>query len=89
VVVANTNTRQGWTGEVIVDLALNPVGSKYRPAFTNKTTGPGAPLAPVREKPAGGVEIREISGAITRGPARAVRVTLERMEIQILSSADG
>ncbi len=94
VVAANTNTQAGWTGEVIVDLALNPAGSKYRPVFTNKTSAHGGEEAAVRpgpvvEKPAGGVEIREVSGAVTRGPARALRVTLEKMEIQILSSAAG
>jgi hypothetical protein len=89
IVVANTNTRAGWTGEVIVDLALNPVGSNYIPIFTNKTLSEsgeegGAAPGPVVEKPAGRVEIHEISGAVMRGPARAFRVTLEKMEMQIL-----
>ncbi len=86
VVVANTNTQAGWTGEVIVDLALNPAGS-CSIAFTNKTASPGAPPAPVLEKPAGAVEIREVSGAVTRGPARTIAVTLRPMEIQILATA--
>ncbi len=92
VVVANTNTQAGWTGEVIVDLALNPAGSKYRSVFTNKTAAHGgeeaaAPPEPVVEKPGGGGEIREVSGAVTRGPARCLRLTLRPMEIQILARA--
>ena len=69
VVVANANTQAGWKGEVIVDFALNPAGSKYSSVFTNKTSSPGTTSAPVLEKLAGAVEIREVSGAITRGPA--------------------
>lgn len=90
IVVANTNTRAGWTGEVIVDLALNPVASSYIPVFSNKTLSQsgeagGAAPGPVIEKPAGRVEIHEINGAVTRGPARALRVTLEKMEMQVLA----
>jgi glycosidase len=89
IIVANTNTQAGWTGEVIVDRALNPAGSSYRIVFTNKTPSPGGEdgaVAPDRvvEKPAGQVEIQEISAAVARGPARALRVTLEKMEMQIL-----
>jgi len=89
IVVANTNTTAGWTGEVVVDLALNAVGSSYLPVFSNETlsqsgeTGGIAP-GPVTEKAAGRVKIREISGAVTRGPARALAVTLAKMEMQIL-----
>jgi glycosidase len=88
-VVANTSTQAAWTGEVIVDMALNPEGSSYTPIFTNKTAGqigrdaasaPGA----VVTKPAGTMETREISGAVTYGPARTFRMTLAAMEIQIL-----
>jgi glycosidase len=94
VVVANTQTQAGWTGEVIVDLALNPAGSTYQVLFTNKAFSPGddqggiAPQ-PVAEKRQGEVEIYEIGGAVTRGPARALRVTLQPMEIQILGKRDG
>lgn len=89
IVVANTNIQAGWTGEVIVDLALNPVGSTYEVLFTNKTAGqndnPGghAP-GPAIEKAAGQVQIYEINGTVMQGPARAIRVTLQPMEIQIL-----
>ncbi len=89
VVVANTNTQNGWEGEVIIDLALNPVGASYIPIFSNKTLSPdgaqgGAAPGTVMEKRAGRVEIHDVSGAVTQGPARALPVTLEKMEIQIL-----
>jgi glycosidase len=84
-IVANTNTNAGWTGEVIVDRSLNPVGGKYNVLFTNKSAAHGGTApGPVVEKPAGGVEIREVNDEITRGPARAIRVDLQEMEIQIL-----
>ena len=38
----------------------------------------------VIEKPSGSVEITEIDGTITHGPARVVAVNLGPMEIQIL-----
>jgi glycosidase len=90
IVVANTSTEAGWTGEVLVDRALNPVGARYAVAFTNKIFMPGvghggATPGPVLEKSAGNVEIHEVGGAVTTGPAHAVRVSLERMEFQILS----
>ncbi len=94
VVVANTQTQADWTGEVIVDLALNSTPSNYEVLFTNKafssSGGPGG-IAPQRvvEKPQDKVEIYEIGGAVTRGPARALPVTLRPMEIQILGKRNG
>ena len=38
---------------------------------------------------AGSVEIHEINGATTSGPARVLRVTLQKMEIQILRKRSG
>jgi glycosidase len=91
VVVANTNTAAPWTGEVIVDLSLNPVGSTYVPVFSNTflsgTGGDVASSGPVVHKSFGSVEIHEVGGAVTRGPARSLPVTLENMEIQILVRA--
>jgi glycosidase len=84
-VVANSNTASGFTGEVIVDFSLNPVGSTYDVLFTNNTANSGG-VAPslVVEKPVDSVEIREVNGALTTGPARILRVTLQKMELQIL-----
>jgi glycosidase len=88
VVVANTSTTRPWSGEVIVDRSLNPAGSIYVPLFTNKSVRPaaggGASPAPVADKADGSVEIREVDGRITRGPARTLPVTLAPMELQIL-----
>lgn len=94
VVVANSNTESGFTGEVIVDFSLNPVGSDYDVLFTNKVASSGSDAGgvvpgPVVEKAAGNVEIHEVNGAATSGPARALRVTLQKMEIQILRKRSG
>jgi glycosidase len=82
VVLANSNTQSGWTGEVIVDLSLNRVGAKYELLFSNRTSNRSR-AETVIEKSAARVEIHEINGAVTRGPARALRVTLEEMEVEI------
>lgn len=89
VVVANTSTQDSWSGEVIVDLTLNPTGAVLDVLFSNKSFSPapqpgsGQPSTVV-VKPAGSVEIVEVSGAITHGPAKAVKVSLAPMEVQIL-----
>ena len=84
--VANTSTQEGRSVEVIVDASLNPVGAAYEVLFTNRAAGNGGGAAPgpVLKKAAGTVEIREVNGSLTRGPARAVRVNLQKMELQIL-----
>ncbi len=90
VVVANSNTESGFTGEVIVDFSLNPVGSTYKVLFTNNTASKaGVSPGPVVEKSLDRIEIREVSGAVTRGPARTLRVTLQEMELQILGRTSG
>jgi len=83
VIVANANTGQDWTGEVIVDRDLNPVGAGYQLLFSNKPAPAPAPT-PVADKPAGSVEIHEVDGAVTTGPARTLPLTVRPMEAQIL-----
>jgi glycosidase len=83
VVVANTNTTQPWSGEVLVDYALNPPGAGHRVLYSNKPPSAVRPPGPVVEKPEG-VEIHEVSGGVTTGPARAISVTLGPIEVQIL-----
>jgi glycosidase len=88
-VVANTETQDVWTGEVIVDLTLNRDGAVLDALFSNKSFSsalqPRSGHPPtVVAKPAGSVQIREVGGALTRGPAKAVRVALAPMEVQIL-----
>lgn len=82
VVVANTNTQQGFAGEVIVDRQLNPAGSSYRVQFSNKDAG--GELNPVFDKPMGSVSITEVDGSVTNGPARSLGVRLQPIEIQVL-----
>jgi glycosidase len=93
VVVANSNTQTDWAGEVIVDFSLNPVGSTYEVLFTNKPASSGSGAGgvapgPVVAKAGGSVEIHEVSG-VTNGPARAVGVTLQEMEFQIIRKRSG
>ena len=84
VVVANCNTEAGWTGDVIVDFSLNPTGSIYEVLFTNKIAGGGAAPEAVTGRPAGNVQVHEVNGAVTNGPARTLGLTLQAMEFQIL-----
>jgi len=84
VVVANTSTVQDWTGEVIVDRDLNPVGARYDVLFDNKPPAPPGP-GPVGGKPAGSVEIHEVDGGVTTGPAHTLPLTLRPMEARILA----
>jgi glycosidase len=89
VVVANCNTKEPWTGEAIVDFSLNPAGSIYEVLFTNKRGDGGIAPELVRERAAGSVEIHEVNGSVTNGPARTVGITLQPMEFQILGQKTG
>ena len=82
VIVANTNTDSAWQGEVLVDRALNPLGSLFGVLFSNKIDARDP--EPVIDKVANDVEIHEVDGVVTREPARAARVDLKPMEVQIL-----
>jgi hypothetical protein len=55
----------------------------YQVLLTNKPTPPPAPN-PVADKPAGSVEIHEVDGATTTGPARTLPLTVRPMEAQLL-----
>jgi glycosidase len=87
IVVANTSPRQAFSGEVIVDAALNPDGASYTLLFSNKPA-PHAPGA-VRTRAGGSVTIHEPDGRVTRGPARTVALTLQPAEVQILRQTPG
>jgi len=82
VIVANTSTQEGFAGEVLIDYQLNAPGSSYRILYSNKGTASGA--NPVYDKAQGSVTITDINGAVTNGPARSLKVTLQPLEIQIL-----
>jgi len=83
VVVVNTSTDQGFAGFVIVDSSLNPPGTRLDVLLCNKD----APIGPRVVLSSGPVEIREVGGAISTGPASVVAVELGPMEIQILGMA--
>jgi glycosidase len=80
VVIANTNTQGGFTGFVIVDSNLNPVGSELEVLFTNKSSS----SAPGLVRSTGPAD-----GGTSTGPACVVPVNMEPMEIQILGRSSG
>jgi len=88
-VVANSNTQAGWVGKAIVDFSLNVVDSTYGVLFANKAAGGGTVPGLVTERTAGSVEIHEVSGSVTNGPVRVLRLTLQEMEFQILRKRSG
>ena len=73
---------------MLIDLSLTPAGSAFELLFSNRAIDPRPPQPqpPGRAiaKGTGAVEIREVNGAITQGPARSVPVSLAPMEVQIL-----
>jgi glycosidase len=81
-IVANTSTQNSWSGAVLVDEMLNPVGKQFRVLYSNQDQfeTPG----PVVERPAGSVEITEIDGGVSHGPVHLISVNVRPMEIQIL-----
>jgi glycosidase len=87
VCVANAGTRRGWSGEVIVDDARNPVGATFEVLFSNQAE-PAMP-GPVSQKAGRAVVIREADDVVTDGPARTIAVELRPMEIQILGRRRG
>jgi len=88
VIVANASTLENWAGEVLVDLSLSAPDAAFELLFSNRAIDPRPPQPqpPGRAiaKAAGAVEISEVNGTVTRGPARSVPVRLAPMEVQIL-----
>ena len=78
-VVANTSTRDAFTGQVVVDASLCPPGSPRAVLYTN-LAAPGA--FPV--KTTGAAQIHESDGSVSSGPARVVSVTLSPMQVVVL-----
>jgi len=79
VVVANANTQASFQGDVIVDFFINNDGERFR--LLNDAGGSTPAVVETRS----GLEIREIEGGITTGPARMVHVDLPPMDVQILA----
>ena len=74
-----TNTQGDFQGDVLVDSFIHQDGEQFRVLNDSGATVPG----PVHTR--SGLEIREIDGGVTTGPARMIRVSLRPMEVQILA----
>src|SRR5215813_5839451 len=81
-VVANTDTNQAQSVDVIVEIQLNEVNSVRRVLYSNDS----APVAPGPVRETGAVTVHEVDGTTSHGPLHVVRVTLQPMEVQILGS---
>jgi glycosidase len=81
-VLANTSTVNSFHGFALVDFALNPDGSQFSTLYSNNvaTTNPGSCLTRAQ----GAVTVHNPDGSTSNGPVRAVPVTLQPMEVQIL-----
>jgi len=77
-VVANA-TQGDFRGHVLVDSSINKDGDQFRVLNDSATSAPG----PVESR--SGLEIHEIDGGVTTGPARMIRASLRPMEVQILA----
>ena len=78
-VVANANTRAGFEGDVVIDSFINHDGERFR--VLNGAAGSAGAVVSTRS----GLEIHEIEGGVTDGPARVLHVKLGPMEVQILA----
>jgi glycosidase len=79
VVVANAFTDAPFTFFVLVDFGINSVGSQFDLLYSNQANA--AAPGPVQQLEA---DIFDLSGNKSHGPVRAMKVTLQPMEIQIL-----
>ena len=78
-VVANASTQSDFRGRVLVDFFINNDGERFR-----VLNDPGAfATGPVETR--SGLDILEIDGGVTAGPARMIEVSLRPMEVQILA----
>jgi len=79
-VVANTNTGQGQSVDVILETLLSAPGDALRILYSNKAN----PAAPGAVRVLNQVTVAEVDGSTGYGPLHAARVTLQSMEVQIL-----
>lgn len=84
IVVANTDGASHAV-DVIVDAQLNQPGNTPALLYSNKAT-PAAP-GPATSKT--GVHVDEVDGSVGTGPLRAVHVTLQGHEVQVLGRRSG
>jgi glycosidase len=81
-VVANTDTQNAHTLDVIVDLTLHGAGDALRVLYSNKAAPAG--VGNVVQLAGGTVVVAETDGTTGTGPLNCVRVTLQPMEVQII-----
>jgi hypothetical protein len=77
-IAINTNISSKWTGDVIVDFALNSASPSWHMIYSN--TGPEADL---QSKMLSETAVHRINGEWLFGPVRALPLSLDAMEIQI------
>jgi glycosidase len=82
IVVANTGTQTNFQGHVLIDFFIHEDGEQFR--VLNDS---GAAATPGLVETRAGLEIREIDGGVTTGPARMIRTSLSPMEVQILAKS--
>jgi glycosidase len=80
--VANTDTVNPITVNVIVDLTLHVAGEALRVLYSNKTNP--AAVGNVVQLAGGSVVVAETDGSTGSGPLNCVQVTLQPMEVQII-----
>lgn len=85
VVIANTDIQNAWSGDVIVDYTLVPGELAFELQFSNMRATEGFYPVQVTEKPQGMVQIAQLDGGTTNGPARVIHVELLPGEVQIWS----
>ena len=79
-IVANTNTAQSQSVDVILEITLSKPGDTLRVLYSNKS----APTAPAPVQTLNQVKVAELDGTTGTGPINTVRVTMQPMESQIL-----
>lgn len=82
--VINTNITNKWTGEVLVDFALNASSPSWRVLFSNMTKE----MKELTTHKISQAMVQKISGERLFGPVRVLPVVLDPMEIQILKRMD-
>lgn len=82
VIVANTNTNLSLSLACIVDEGLNSPGTQLQILYSNKSQP--TPPDPVI-KTGSNINVQEVTGAVSQGPAAILPLTLQPMEVQILS----
>jgi glycosidase len=78
-VIASANTQGDFQGHVLIDFFINNDGEQFHVLNDAGAAAPGS------VETRSGLEIHEIDGGVTSGPARMIRVSLQPMEVQILA----